>query len=163
MSASWTKKRRNIKQAIQREILARDKYTCQYCGAMPGDTSLLDIDHIIPQSLGGHDRCDNLVTACRSCNRRAKNNPSAKPLTDHIKSLIARERKIIQDLRAIKYAVNSIRITDYMTSSIRNYLRRGLTRGQIIRALTIANKQNCKNKGHYFHGICRSMISETTS
>jgi 5-methylcytosine-specific restriction endonuclease McrA len=50
-------------------VLARDAYTCQYCGAEPHKTALT-VDHVIPRSQGGEASWQNLVTACAPCNRR---------------------------------------------------------------------------------------------
>lgn len=36
-------------------------------------TSVLTIDHLVPQSLGGSDEPDNLALACRRCNERRYN------------------------------------------------------------------------------------------
>lgn len=47
------------------QIKLRDGRTCGYCGGR-GDT----IDHIVPQSHGGGNTWDNLITACRPCNNR---------------------------------------------------------------------------------------------
>lgn len=49
------------------EVLRRDDYTCQYCGAKAPDVTLT-IDHVMPQSLGGDDKPGNLLTACKDCN-----------------------------------------------------------------------------------------------
>jgi 5-methylcytosine-specific restriction endonuclease McrA len=51
----------------RREIFARDKYTCQYCGTQTHD---LTLDHIIPRHRGGAHTWDNLVAACKRCNHR---------------------------------------------------------------------------------------------
>ena len=59
--------RRNIPRAIRFEVLKRDKFTCQYCGASAPDV-VLHVDHINPASLGGEDDITNLVTACEVCN-----------------------------------------------------------------------------------------------
>ena len=56
----------------RRTVLARDQYTCQYCGAAPGRAELT-IDHVVPRSRGGATRWDNVVVACRSCNQRKGN------------------------------------------------------------------------------------------
>jgi 5-methylcytosine-specific restriction endonuclease McrA len=53
----------------RRTVLARDQYTCQYCGAKPGRANLT-IDHIVPRSRGGETLWENVVTACGPCNRR---------------------------------------------------------------------------------------------
>ena len=56
----------------RRTILARDNYTCQYCGATPGRANLT-LDHIIPRSRGGPTNWDNVVAACKPCNMRKGN------------------------------------------------------------------------------------------
>ncbi len=53
----------------RRGILARDRDTCQYCGVQPG-RSFLTIDHVLPRSQGGGTTWENVVTACRECNRK---------------------------------------------------------------------------------------------
>jgi hypothetical protein len=52
------------------EVFERDNYTCQYCGDYGGK---LEADHKIPFSKGGDDSLENLITACRRCNRRKSN------------------------------------------------------------------------------------------
>lgn len=49
------------------DILKRDSFTCQYCGASPPDVRL-HVDHVIPVALGGTNHDANLVTACQACN-----------------------------------------------------------------------------------------------
>lgn len=56
----------------RRTVLARDHYTCQYCGACPGKAALT-IDHVLPRSRGGSTTWENVVTACDTCNRRKGN------------------------------------------------------------------------------------------
>lgn len=51
----------------RRSILARDNFTCQYCGHQARD---LTVDHIIPKRLGGKSTWENLVCCCRKCNGR---------------------------------------------------------------------------------------------
>lgn len=46
-------------------VLRRDRFTCQYCGAVGG---AMTTDHIVPRSQGGEDSWDNLVCACTACN-----------------------------------------------------------------------------------------------
>lgn len=55
---------------IRLRIFARDDWTCQYCGDRGGK---LECDHKIPVSRGGTDDEANLVTACKSCNRKKWN------------------------------------------------------------------------------------------
>ena len=51
----------------RREIFARDRHTCQYCGRQGHD---LTLDHIVPRHRGGGHTWENLVTACKACNHR---------------------------------------------------------------------------------------------
>lgn len=57
------------KHPTKKNILIRDKNTCQYCGrrSNPAD---LTLDHVIPKSRGGETRWDNLVACCKTCNTR---------------------------------------------------------------------------------------------
>ena len=50
-------------------IYARDNFTCQYCGVRY-PRSELNLDHVIPRSLGGRSTWDNVVCSCLECNRR---------------------------------------------------------------------------------------------
>jgi 5-methylcytosine-specific restriction endonuclease McrA len=50
-------------------VFARDEFTCQYCGTRP-PRSQLNLDHVIPRSLGGKTTWENVVCSCVDCNRR---------------------------------------------------------------------------------------------
>jgi 5-methylcytosine-specific restriction endonuclease McrA len=52
---------------LRLRILARDGYTCGYCG----DTAN-EVDHIIPLKRGGSSDPENLVACCRTCNIQKK-------------------------------------------------------------------------------------------
>lgn len=54
----------------RRNILERDRHTCQYC-RYKGEQ--LTLDHVIPRSRGGGDTWENLVTACVRCNVKKGN------------------------------------------------------------------------------------------
>ncbi len=66
--ASWSRK----------GVLARDDYTCIYCGVMPGNSvhgqvlvkKDFTVDHILPRSRGGKDTWTNTGCACYTCNHR---------------------------------------------------------------------------------------------
>ncbi|MEX0886303.1 MAG: HNH endonuclease [Phycisphaeraceae bacterium] len=53
----------------RRNIFARDRSTCQYCGGRY-PTSELSLDHVHPRSQGGVSSWTNLVCACTRCNAR---------------------------------------------------------------------------------------------
>lgn len=49
------------------EVLRRDGHTCQYCGEQAPHVTI-HVDHVVPVSLGGSDKPENLVAACKDCN-----------------------------------------------------------------------------------------------
>jgi 5-methylcytosine-specific restriction endonuclease McrA len=65
-------------QWSRKGILARDNYTCIYCGVRPGDLlrgqpvgkSDFTVDHLLPRSRGGRDTWSNTACACYVCNHR---------------------------------------------------------------------------------------------
>ena len=64
----------------KRNILVRDKFTCQYCSfntAKEKEKIKLTIDHVIPTSRGGKNDWDNTVACCVKCNT-AKGNKTLK-------------------------------------------------------------------------------------
>lgn len=50
-------------------LMARDNFQCQYCSKKPRRTDL-NLDHVVPRSLGGRSTWENVVTSCVDCNRR---------------------------------------------------------------------------------------------
>ncbi len=58
---------RNEVKFNRRNLFARDKNKCQYCGKRY-PTSELSLDHIIPRSMGGKPVWGNMVCACTKCN-----------------------------------------------------------------------------------------------
>lgn len=60
-----------MRQLIQKDkfqIAYRDDFICQFCGGKP-DNDNIEIEHMIPVSKGGSDNEENLVAACKKCNR----------------------------------------------------------------------------------------------
>ena len=49
----------------KKNMIYRDKYTCQYCGIVD---QKMTIDHIIPSSRGGKSSWENCVASCKPCN-----------------------------------------------------------------------------------------------
>lgn len=72
---------RGIGSAQRARILARNGFTCQACGAGPGDPDPIDptrtvrlhVDHIVPLSEGGLNDDDNLRVLCSACNAGRSN------------------------------------------------------------------------------------------
>ena len=56
----------------RKNILLRDRNTCQYCGVLLASGELT-LDHVVPRSRGGLSTWENLVACCHPCNRRKGN------------------------------------------------------------------------------------------
>jgi 5-methylcytosine-specific restriction endonuclease McrA len=56
----------------RKNILLRDRNTCQYCGVLL-PSSELTLDHIVPRSRGGQSTWENLVACCHPCNHKKGN------------------------------------------------------------------------------------------
>jgi HNH endonuclease len=51
------------------EVARRARYRCEYCSyPEAANSTLLEIDHIVPEARGGPTTLDNLALCCRSCN-----------------------------------------------------------------------------------------------
>jgi 5-methylcytosine-specific restriction endonuclease McrA len=61
-------RRRPLKFSRQ-NIYLRDNFRCQYCGVRVSSQEL-NLDHVIPRSLGGMTTWENIVTCCVPCNVR---------------------------------------------------------------------------------------------
>lgn len=59
-----------LSDSLRYDVLKRDNFTCQICGASSKkDGVKLEVDHIFPVSKGGKTEMKNLQTLCERCNR----------------------------------------------------------------------------------------------
>lgn len=91
---------RNKVRFTRQNLLARDAYTCQYCGLRPGkkpsDLEELTLDHVVPRAQSRNGQVvlpwsgkrvsvtcwENAVTACHGCNaRKADRTPEQAGMT----------------------------------------------------------------------------------
>jgi 5-methylcytosine-specific restriction endonuclease McrA len=90
---------RGASPQLRNEILERNGYTCQLCGAGPGDSDpynpnrkvRLHVDHIKPLSQGGRNEKSNLRVLCSACNQGKSN---VTPPSDTALNILARIRKL---------------------------------------------------------------------
>jgi len=90
---------RSISPQLRNEILERNGFTCQLCGAGPGDQDpfnpnrkvRLHVDHVKPISQGGTDDKGNLRVLCSACNQGRAN---IQPPSDTALNILARIRKL---------------------------------------------------------------------
>ena len=65
------KSQRQVDQSISWAVFHRDGYKCRYCGR--GDGTPLTVDHLVCWEEGGPTSIENLLSACRKCNRTRGN------------------------------------------------------------------------------------------
>jgi 5-methylcytosine-specific restriction endonuclease McrA len=78
---------RSISKELRAQILDRNGFTCQMCGAAAGEAhpydssrkTRLHIGHIVDKSLGGTDEYANLRAICSVCNEGAANLTADRP------------------------------------------------------------------------------------
>jgi 5-methylcytosine-specific restriction endonuclease McrA len=98
---------RTISARLRAQVLERNGYTCQMCGAgagdpdesSPGRTVRLHVGHIIDRSHGGDDTLANLRALCSTCNEGARNLTPEPPSWTWLLSQVRRAR--VDDQRAI--------------------------------------------------------------
>lgn len=62
-------KRKTINEQTRDRVLKKYKHKCKECGS----TEKLEIDHIIPFSIGGTTEKSNLQVLCKVCNIKKRN------------------------------------------------------------------------------------------
>ena len=60
---------RQTRALSRKNILMRDRYTCQYCHRVLPSADLT-LDHVVPRSRSGESAWENLVACCHGCNNR---------------------------------------------------------------------------------------------
>lgn len=73
--AVWQHRRRGhrpISGSIRYQVLAAAKGRCELCG-ITNEEKMLEVDHIMPKSLGGKDDLSNYQALCYSCNAAKRN------------------------------------------------------------------------------------------
>ena len=60
--------RLRLSASLRYQVLQKDRFRCQICGATKEDGVKLHVDHILPISKGGKTELNNLRTLCDRCN-----------------------------------------------------------------------------------------------
>jgi hypothetical protein len=86
------KARLGLSKRTRFEVLKRDSFKCQYCGATAPQV-LLHVDHIVSVADGGADELTNLATSCQPCN----SGKGARALSDD--SAVTKARNQLEELQ----------------------------------------------------------------
>jgi len=63
----WMKPRRDFPESVKKAVRERADYRCEYPEC---DNSAIEVDHIIPEALGGASTYDNAQLLCTACHAR---------------------------------------------------------------------------------------------
>ena len=77
-STIWEHRRRGhrpISGSVRYQVLSRARFRCELCG-ISADEKNIEVDHIVPKSVGGKDDLANYQALCYSCNASKLNRDS---------------------------------------------------------------------------------------
>lgn len=103
---------RKLSKETRSQILDRNGFTCQMCGAAAGEPhptdssrkTRLHIGHIVDKSLGGSDEYSNLRAICSVCNEGAENITADRPTA--LKLLVQlRRSSSVEQLEVLRWLV----------------------------------------------------------
>ena len=104
---------RGISKELRSQVLDRNGFTCQMCGAVAGELhpydsarkTRLHIGHIADKSLGGTDEITNLRAICSVCNEGAANITADRPTALKLLAQLRRSSSVEQ-LEVLKWLVS---------------------------------------------------------
>jgi hypothetical protein len=154
-----------ISQRLRFEILRRDGFACQYCGATAPAATLV-VDHVVPVALGGTDAANNLISACEPCNiGKASTLPSEDEVAKaqerdgrwreaqrQVMNEVAAQRALTHWFQQEWAAVVGEPLVGGWAASVRRFQDQGLVESDLIEAMQIAAER--RKDFSYFCGIC---------
>lgn len=165
------------------EVLRRDGYTCQYCGARAPDV-ILEVDHVVPETLGGDDDPRNLVTACKDCNAGKASVPPDAALVAEVDATALLFAKAVEHVAAMRRAdtaaMNLVlaEFDNYWTQwkdyrgepidrdhdwrrSVEVFIERGLVLEDLKHFVQVAMRSKADHSGtwKYFCGCCHRELT----
>lgn len=106
------KSARQIESAISWQVFRRDGYACRYCGR---DDVPLTVDHVVLWEEGGPSTPENLVSACKKCNKtrgRTKypdwlRHPHYLRTSERLpEEVLERNRRLVETMASVPLRVN---------------------------------------------------------
>lgn len=176
-----------VSKRLRFEILRRDNHQCRYCGERAPD-AILQIDHVIPNTLGGTDEPANLVTACKDCNAGKSSVPADAPLVADVASDAlrwARAMDIVATGRSVERMEAKERYDQFYAAwkdwsstdwrgnkvyidlpgnwerSIDQFLNSGLEMDDLLELIRVAMGAKTADEWRYFCGCCWRRIKDS--
>lgn len=162
----------NVSKRVRFEIFKRDGFTCRYCGRKSPQV-VLELDHIVPISQGGHNDPMNLATSCYDCNRGKSDKMLSEIITgedphDRALEILEKERQLKEYEIVLEQRIERIendlawllkqwRLDEEETTIVRNSLE-DFSAYDLDKALRIAySRTNGYGKSfiRYYCGIMR--------
>jgi HNH endonuclease len=169
-----------VSKRIRFEVLRRDNYTCRYCRSTDNP---LTVDHVTPVALGGTDKPDNLVAACKDCNAGKSSASPDSSLVGDVSSdavrwaaamaEVARRAQVDRARRQKELLHFKGDIWDTWTtgdgstcelapnweSAVSDALDAGLTMDDLDHAVKVTmSKPWITDEFRYFMGVCKTML-----
>lgn len=177
-----------VSKRLRFEVLRRDNHTCRYCGRS-APAVRLQVDHVVPETLGGRDEASNLVTACEECNAGKSSVPPDAPIVDDVAQDAVRWSRALQEAARIRRADRERLLAvgddfhDYWhqfgygigddreplpldvdwREAVERFYSAGLSLEDMESAVRIAmgnNKVGPDSKFRYFAGVCWQIVGE---
>ena len=157
-----------VSKRTRYEVLRRDDHTCRYCGESAPDVKIT-VDHVTPTALGGSDKPDNLVAACKDCNAGKSSVQPGSDLVDDVKQTDIRWAAAIRqaaDIRAAQRAGADDYIDRFVSawqprylpnnfaSTLQSLYESGLPEVEMLDAVGIAfSARDVESRFRYFCGV----------
>ncbi len=160
------------------EVFRRDNFTCKYCGQSAPEV-VIDIDYVVPISLGGSDKPSNLVTACRDCNQgkasRSMGDPFAEKVNEDAEGWAeairraAEERRKVREIELrnahefyslwIEYGPGVDLPYDF-PQTITRFLSLGLEKSDLAELVVTVDHRGIRDPWRYFCGACHNRVRQ---
>lgn len=165
-----------VSKRLRFEVLSRDGEACCKCGRRPPEVEL-QVDHVIPVTLGGSDEPSNLQTLCKECNSGKSSVPPGAPLVEQVSAQAVAMAEALQ-IVAKERAANRKRASKIHTafyeewhawtnrygdhehlpgnwkSNVDQLLNEGLALEDLIELVEVAMNAKAKDTWKYFCGCC---------
>lgn len=175
-----------VSKRLRFEVLRRDNHTCRYCGRSAPEVKL-QVDHVVPETLGGRNEASNLVTACEECNSGKTSIAPDSPVVEDVKQDALRWSRALAEAARIRRSERdrlrhigdqfkemwddwtwdngnrTIPVDPTWRASVEGFYAAGLDFADFEHAIALAmgnNKVLMDDKFRYFCGVCWRTVGD---